>query len=53
MGRLWGRDIVQEGVTSIILTWRDGGPALRVSPMETVLHPRYISWRGSRAVLKP
>ena len=46
------RDIFQEGVTSIILTWRDGGPALRVST-ETVLHPRYISWRGSRAVLKP
>ena len=52
MGRPWGRDIFQEGVTSIILTWRDGGPALRVST-ETVLHPRYISWRGSRAVLKP
>ena len=50
MGRDWGRKLFQEGVTSIILTWWEGGPALRVST-EARPHPRYISWRGSRAVL--
>ena len=52
MGRSWGRTLFHEGVTSIILTWWEGGPALRVST-EAVPHPRYISWRGSRAVLNP
>ena len=50
MGRPWGRTLFQEGVTSIILTWREVGPALQVCT-EAVPHPRYISWRGSRAVL--
>ena len=52
MGRPWGRDLFHENVNSIILVWRDVGPALRVST-EAVPHPRYISWRGGRAVLNP
>ena len=51
MGRTWGKTLFEEGVTSIILTWREGGPELRVIT-RVVENPRYISGRGNEASLK-
>ena len=48
IGRPWGRSFFPR--TSVILTWREAGPALRVTT-EARPRPSHISWRGSRAIL--
>ena len=52
MGRPWGQTVFKERVTSVILTWWDGGPSLEVST-EAAVQPCYITFRGGRAKLWP